>query len=289
MRPPPMPAHIDDVDARLDREIRRRRRAPARRQRRARRAARDRRQKGFLSVTARVAIEYDGPAGVGAPRSLVVKIEPPAGVFLDTARRFDAFAREIHFYPRHGADALAAAAARILRRHASRRQRARDGGPDGSRVRGPAARHAPRAGRRDRCAAARRHAAYWNNDARRNPLDARARPLLRRRLAEHWPHFVETYELRVGREALEARRARARAKAWLEERIAAGLTTVAHGDLRADNLLFTKALPARSRWILDWQLANRPRSLRSTSRVMDAASPRPTLGTSGRGPRRVAM
>ena len=268
-----MPAHIDDVDARWIEEILANTGLlhDASVARVERRVIGD--QKGFLSVTARVAIEYDGPAD-GAPRSLVIKIEPPAGVFLDTARRFDAFAREIHFY-RDMAPTLSLRLPRVY---------FADTRPDGSALvmedlTGLESVDQLHGMRHEQVvatvrAAARLHAAYWSNDALAALQWMPAHDhFFDDGFAEHWPHFVETYELRVGRKALQlGERVRER-KAWLEERIAARPTSVAHGDLRADNLLFTKDAPGAEPVILDWQLANRTLAAIDVARVMGGSEP----------------
>lgn len=268
-----MPASIDDVDERWIEQVLTDAGFlhDARVTRVERRVIGD--QKGFLSVTARVAIEYDRPAGT-APRSLVVKIEPPAGVFLDTARRFDAFAREIRFY-RDMAPTLSLRLPRVW---------FADTRPDGSALvmedlTGLECADQLHGMRHEQVvatvrAAARLHAAYWSNDA----LAAlhwmpEHDHFFDDGFAEHWPHFVETYELRVGRAALKlGERVRER-KTWLEARIAARPTSVAHGDLRADNLLFTKGEPGAEPVILDWQLANRTLAAIDVARVMGGSEP----------------
>src|SRR5215470_2297664 len=55
-------------------------------------------ERGFLSLTVRVEIDYaSAPAG-GAPASFVAKLEPMAGNFRDAERRSGAFDREVRFY-----------------------------------------------------------------------------------------------------------------------------------------------------------------------------------------------
>lgn len=230
-------------------------------------------QKGFLSVTARVAIDYDS-AAVDAPRSLVVKIEPPAGVFRDAAHRFDAFGREIRFYrelaPRLSlrlprvwfADSRADGSALVMEDLT---------GLDGAdQLHGMRHEQVVATVR----AIARLHAAYWNDDALAGlHWMPEHDHFFDDGFAEHWPHFLETYELRIGRAGRElGERVRER-KVWLEGRITKGPTTVIHGDLRADNLLFTKDAPADEPVILDWQLANRTLAAIDVARVMGGSEP----------------
>ena len=230
-------------------------------------------EKGFLSVTARVAIDYDG-AAPDAPRSLVVKIEPPAGAFRDAERRSDAFPREIRFY-REMAPGLTLRLPRIL---------FADTGDDGSalvmedltelesvdQLHGLRHEQVIATVR----AIARLHAAYWDNDARA-ALDWMPEHdhFFDDGFVEHWPRFVESYELRIGRAALRLGERVCAKKAWLEERIAARPTGVAHGDLRADNLLFTPGERAAEPVILDWQLASRTLAAIDVARVMGGSEP----------------
>ena len=230
-------------------------------------------EKGFLSVTARVAIDYDGPAE-GAPRSLVVKIEPPAGQFRDAERRVDAFAREIRFY-REMAPGLTLRLPRVV---------FADARDDGSALvmedlTGLDCADQLHGLRHEQVVAtvraiARLHAAFWNDDARAAlGWMPEHDHFFDDGFVEHWPHFVETYELRIGKAALRLGERVCERKAWLEERIAARPASVIHGDLRADNLLFTKGAAGEEPVILDWQLANRTLAAIDVARLMGGSEP----------------
>ncbi|MBY0274364.1 ecdysteroid 22-kinase family protein [Candidatus Binatia bacterium] len=230
-------------------------------------------EKGFLSVTARVAIDYDGPAG-DAPRSVVVKIEPPAGQFLDAARRFDAFAREIRFYRELGPGSTLRLP-RVLFAHA---------GDDGSvlvmedltdldaadQLHGMRHEQVVATVR----AIARLHAAHWTEDGL-PPIDWMPAHdhFFDDGFIEHWPRFVAAYDLRIGREAVRLGERVCARKTWIEERIAARPGTAIHGDLRADNLLFTPGAPDAEPVILDWQLATRTLAAIDIARVMGGSEP----------------
>lgn len=230
-------------------------------------------EKGFLSVTARVAIDYDGPSG-DAPRSLVVKIEPPAGQFLDAARRFDAFAREIRFYRELGAGSTLRLP-RVLFAHA---------GDDGSvlvmedltDLDGADQLHGMRHEQVIATvrAIARLHAAHWTTDGL-PPIDWMPAHdhFFDDGFVEHWPRFAAAYELRIGRNAVQLGERVCARKAWIEERIAARTGTVIHGDLRADNLLFTPGTTDDEPVILDWQLATRTLAAIDVARVMGGSEP----------------
>ena len=268
-----MPAGIDDVDERwIERVL-----DDAGLLGAARVARVDRRvigaEKGFLSVTARVAIDYDGSAP-DAPRSLVVKIEPPAGVFRDAAHRSDAFSREIRFYHE-----VAPGSTLCLPRVVFADTR-----DDGSALvmedlTGLESVDQLHGMRHEQVIAtvraiARLHAAYWD-DAARAALDWMPEHdhFFDDGFVEHWPRFVETYELRIGRAALRLGERVCERKAWLEERIAARPTSVAHGDLRADNLLFTPGERGAEPVILDWQLTSRTLAAIDVARVMGGSEP----------------
>ncbi len=193
-----MPARIEDVDERWIEDIL----ADAGLLRDARVTRVEQRvigeEKGFLSVTARVAIDYDGAAD-GAPRSLVVKIEPPAGQFRDAERRVDAFEREIRFY-RELAPGLTLRLPRVV---------FADARGDGSalvmedltalecadQLHGLRHEQVVATVR----AIARLHAAYWSDDARGALVWMPEHDhFFDDGFVEHWPRFVETYELRIG-------------------------------------------------------------------------------------------
>ncbi|MBM4246534.1 MAG: DUF1679 domain-containing protein [Deltaproteobacteria bacterium] len=230
-------------------------------------------EKGFLSVTARVAIDYEG-AAPAAPRSLIVKIEPPAGAFRDAAHRSDAFPREIRLY-REMAPRVTLRLPRVL---------FADTRDDGSALvmedlTGLESVDQLHGMRHEQVIAtvraiARLHAAYWD-DAARAALDWMPEHdhFFDDGFVEHWPRFVETYELRIGRAALRLGERVCARKAWLEERIAARPTSVAHGDLRADNLLFTPGDLGAEPVILDWQLASRTLAAIDVARVMGGSEP----------------
>jgi len=231
-------------------------------------------ERGFLSATVRVAIGYDR-APVTAPASLVVKLEPPDGTFREACRRVDAFAREVRFY-REVAPALPLRVPRIYLATA---------GAHGSALVMEDLTHLACADQLHGLAhgqvlatvraAASLHAAFWNG-ARLRELDWM--PLhdhfFDAGFEEHWPAFARTYELRIGREALRLGERLATRRTWLEERIAARPTTVIHGDLRADNLLFDEsARPSPAVVLLDWQLATRSMAAIDVARLLGGSEP----------------
>jgi aminoglycoside phosphotransferase (APT) family kinase protein len=233
-------------------------------------------EKGFLSATVRVELAYAGEPPPGTPRSLVVKIEPPAGTFRDAERRVDAFSREVRFY-RELASLLPIRLPRVY--FAAARE---DGsalvmedltGLDGAdQLHGLAHRQVVATVR----TAARLHAAFWDSAALR-ALDwmPERDHFFDDGFADHWPSFARTYELRIGRDGLRLGESIVARLAWLEERIAARPMSVIHGDLRADNLLFAPRPDgaAPDVVLLDWQLATRSLAAIDVARVMGGSEP----------------
>lgn len=231
-------------------------------------------QKGFLSATVRVAIEYDRPAG-DAPSSLVVKIEPPQGAFRDAERRVDAFAREVRFYR----DLAPGLPLRLPRVHFATAH------ADGSALVMEDLTALPCADqlhglRHEQVLAtvrevARLHAAYWDSPAL-HALDWMPAHdhFFDDGFEEHWPGFARSYELRIGRDALRLGERVAARRAWLEQCIADRPSTVIHGDLRADNLLFPSAGDGTDEPVLlDWQLANRSLAAIDVARLLGGSEP----------------
>jgi len=233
-------------------------------------------ERGFLSATVCVELAYAHDPPPGTPRSLVVKIEPPAGTFRDAERRVDAFAREVRFY-RELAPLLPIRLPRVYFAAA---------GDDGSalvmedlttlggadQLHGLAHRQVVATVR----TAARVHAAFWDSAALHALSWMPAHDhFFDEGFADHWSSFARTYELRIGREGLRVGERLLARLAWLEERIAARPMTVIHGDLRADNLLFAPgaAGAAPEVVLLDWQLATRSLATIDVARVMGGSEP----------------
>lgn len=231
-------------------------------------------ERGFLSQTVRVEVEYAAPAAAGAPASVVVKIEPEGGSFREAERGSKAFDREIRFY-REVASQLPIRLPRIYFTDAS------DAGKvlvmeDLSRYESIDQIHGMRneqvvATVRE---AAKLHATFWN----RPELAALDwLPLHDHFFAdgfeEHWPAFAASYELRIGRDAVRLGERVARHLRWIEERIAERPLTLVHGDLRADNLLFGRDPKHPEVVVLDWQLATRSLGAIDVARLLGGSEP----------------
>lgn len=221
-------------------------------------------ERGFLSQTIRVALDYDGSAGP-APRSLVVKIEPAAGTFRTAERGLKAFAREIRFY-RDLAAPLSLRVPRIFYAATSEAGSALVMEDLSACVSVDQIDGLHQAQVIDTVAEiAKLHAAYWHRIG--DPTLAWI-PDHDHFFAEGyevaWPDFARTYERRLGAAAVRLGERMARHRVALEERIAARPATVIHGDLRADNLLFAPDGVV----ILDWQLITRSLAAIDVARLL---------------------
>jgi phosphotransferase family enzyme len=229
--------------------------------------------KGFLSSIAVVGLTYDD-AAARVPASVVVKLEPAAGVFRDTERNSRAFERESLFY-RDVAASVDVRVPRVYHMHA---------GPDGSvlvmedlthltpgdQVRGMLHREVIATVRQ----IGRVHAAYWNND-RLAALEwlPDHDPFWFAGYEEHWPGFVREYEVRLGREGLALGEGVLRHLKWLADRLLERPSSLVHADLRADNLMFGDPQSSDAVVILDWQLATRSMAANDPTRLLGGSEP----------------
>ena len=231
-------------------------------------------ERGFLSLTVRVAIDYASAPADSVPTSLVVKLEPVGANFRDAERRNRVFDREIRFY-REVAVRVPLRLPRIYYADASN---------DGKvlfmedlcayrtldQVHGMSHDQVVATARE----AAKLHAAFASPTALEGldwlPLHDH---FFDEGFAEHWPAFAQCYELRIGRDAVRLGERVARNMRWLQERIAARPVTLIHGDLRADNLLFGAGEPCSEIVVLDWQLANRSLAAIDIARLLGGSEP----------------
>jgi hypothetical protein len=230
-------------------------------------------ERGFLSLTVRVEIDYASAPASGAPASFVAKLEPMAGNFRDAERRSGAFDREVRFY-REVAGRVPVRLPRIYYADCS------DDGKvlfmeDLCAYRALDQVHGMR--HEQVIATVREAAKLHATFASPRALDGLDWLPLHDHFfvegfAEHWPAFAECYELRIGREAVRLGERVARNMRWLEERIVARPVTLIHGDLRADNLLFG-CEPSSEIVFLDWQLANRSLATIDIARLLGDSEP----------------
>ena len=231
-------------------------------------------EKGFLSQTLRIELDYASPAAAGTPTSMVAKIEPERGAFRDAERGSKAFDREIRFY-REVAGRVPMRVPRIYYAEVS---------DDGKvllmedlcsyeavdQLHG--LRHAQVIATAQQ--AAKLHATFWNDPSLAGfewlPLHDH---FFEDGFAEHWPAFAASYELRIGREAVALGERVARNLRWLEQRIADRPVTLVHGDLRADNLLFGCDPAHDEVVVLDWQLTTRSLGAIDLARLLGGSEP----------------
>lgn len=228
---------------------------------------------GFLSAVAHVDLRYDR-ADPDGPSSLIVKLQPDAGPFMQIQTELQAFSREIRFY-REVAPTLPVRLARVYATpedppHAAILLEDLTFGRPGDQVAGIHTDQVVKAAR----AMGRIQARYWNNDA----LDAlRWMPVDNHfdvDFAELWPTYCERFEhaLPPGAAALGDRLSGLIPS--LHERIESRPRTITHNDLRADNLFFIERNGDEEALIIDWQLATRSMGALDVARLIGGSERR---------------
>lgn len=211
---------------------------------------------GFLSTVARVALTYDLQEP-GAPASVVVKLQPDAGAFMEAESELQAFAREIRFY-REIAPTLPVRLARVYCTpedppHAALVLEDLGFARPADQVVGIHADQVTAAAE----AMGRIQARYWNNDALHalswmptdNHFDID--------FADHWPEYVRIYQGILPDGAIELGERLCRLLPRLRQRIESRPRTITHNDLRADNLFFFDEGGEEEALIIDWQITTR--------------------------------
>ncbi len=209
---------------------------------------------GLLSTTVRVHLDYAGDAG-GAPPSVVVKSESEREVAREFAARLRAFEREVRFYrevaPRSPLRLAELYFADDRPGHGALVMEDLSGRPAGDQLAGLSAHRA----KATVTEIARLHAAWWDSPALDGLSWMPADPLRSDDdFARAWTPFRERYADRIGPEAMAVAEARAEARGAIRDAVARRPCTIAHGDLRGDNVLFgpdDEVIP------IDWQLSLR--------------------------------
>jgi thiamine kinase-like enzyme len=204
-----------------------------------------------------VELNYEASGG-GGPASVIVKLEPESGDFRDAEREIHAFQREIRFYreianqlsiqvPRTFYGATGKNGSVLVMEDLSRFE-------VGDQVRGLSQEQVLATVR----GVAPLHAAYWESEALKTLSWVPAHDhFWEKGVEEHWAGFSSLYGLRIGREALRLGERVFGDLRGLESRILKRPSSVIHGDLRADNLLFGRSESDPEVIILDWQLVTK--------------------------------
>jgi Ecdysteroid kinase-like family len=230
--------------------------------------------RGFLSQTFKVELDYASANVDGAPKSVVVKMQPTSGLYQAKANELHAFLREVSFYrdiapkapirlPKiYFAETAAGAGAIVME----------DLGflSGGDQIQGLEHSQAIATARE----IGKIHAAYWNSSdldlfdwaPKRDHYNSD-------HYAETWPDFAKTYGTKIGAEALSIGARAAKHIDWLEEKIASRPISIIHGDLRADNLLFNRGDTGDEVVILDWQLVAKNMATIDIARLLGGSEP----------------
>lgn len=230
--------------------------------------------RGFLSQTYKVGLHFKEPDTNGAPNSVIVKLQPTSGLYKAAANELHAFRREISFYrdvaptapvrlPKiYFADATTGAGALVMEDLGSL--------ASGDQILGIEHSQAITTARE----IAKIHATYWNSPKLENLNWAPARDHFNSdHYADYWPKFAKTHGTAIGVEALSIGAKVAKNIDWLEEKIAGRPTSIIHGDLRADNLMFSRETGGNEVVILDWQLVTKNLATIDIARLLGGSEP----------------
>ena len=230
-------------------------------------------EKGFLSQVVRAAVTYE-TATEGLPASFIVKIEPQKEAFREAAHNRNSFVREIRFYTEL-APALSINVPDIFFAAI---------GPEASVLvmqdLGHLMAYDQVSGiEHDRVVATARsiagvHAAYWNHDGLdRMDWVPDHEHFHSDGFEQHWPAFADAYRLRIGKEGMQLGQRVAENLSLISDMIAARPTTLIHGDLRSDNILFGERGSPGEVMIIDWQGANRSMAAIDVARLLGGSEP----------------
>ncbi|USG61023.1 ecdysteroid 22-kinase family protein [Sneathiella marina] len=230
--------------------------------------------RGFLSQTFKVGLQFEDTESNTAPKSVIVKLQPTSGLYQATANELHAFLREVSFYrdvaptaplrlPEiYFADATAGAGALVMEDLGSL--------ASGDQILGIEHSQAVTTARE----IAKIHAAYWNSPKLENLDWAPARDHFNSdHYAEYWPKFAKAHGTVIGAEALSIGAKVAKNIDWLEEKIASRPRSIIHGDLRADNLMFSRETGGNEVVILDWQLVTKNLGTIDIARLLGGSEP----------------
>ena len=223
--------------------------------------------KGLLSSVVRVDIEYDDQEE-NTPSSVVVKIEPEEGDFVDFNNEFSSFQREIKFYKEIASNVPI----RLPKFYY-----AVDEPPAYSLVLEDLSHYSPGdqvVGMHEEQVMAtveqlaRLQSVYWNNEAlselswmpRMNGVSSD--------FAENWPSFVENYGFYLDDRGIKLGEKLSGFIEWKNTEIEKRPHTIVHADLREDNIMFGPPRSEDSIIILDWQLTIRSVGAADVARLM---------------------
>ncbi|MGD9651423.1 MAG: phosphotransferase [Candidatus Dadabacteria bacterium] len=227
---------------------------------------------GFLSSVVKTILTYDA-VEEGAPKSLVVKIEPESESYRQASDQLHAFTREIMFYksvapgvsmrlPRlYGSVIEPPAYALAMEDLCSLRP--------GDQVRGISEEEA--LGITEEIA--KLHARYWNSPELDGFAWMPSENPVWQDYEEKWPSFTEHFGGLLESNGRAVGEKLLKHVEWLAGEISSRPKTIVHSDLRADNLLFGS--PGSDDWvvIIDWQIAIKSMGAFDVARLTAGSEP----------------
>jgi len=223
--------------------------------------------KGLLSSVVRVGIKY-GLQEENAPNSVVVKIEPEEGEFVDFNTELRAFQREIRFYR----EVASNVPIRLPKFYY-----AVDKPPAYSLVLEDLSHYSPG----DQLVGMHKEqvltvveqiaglqSAYWNNEALEELGWMPQINGISSDFAENWPSFVENYGFCLDDRGIKLGEKLSGFIDWKNSVIEKRPQTIVHADLREDNIMFGPPGSEDATIILDWQLTIRSLGAADVARLM---------------------
>lgn len=226
---------------------------------------------GFLSVVARLGLTYDR-LEPGAPEAVVLKIETQHEQLREISQEFQAFQREIRFYEEVAPKVdvrlpkiyhtVGEPPSLMLVMEDLSHCRA------GDQVQGMSVELVTATA----ALMGRLQAKFWNND-QLNALDwMPLRNEMGQGYAEKWASFEKHLGHYIDDDGIAIGRRIGKHVDWIANEIDHRPRTIAHNDLREDNLLFDESGAQTEVIILDWQLATRSMGVFDVARLMGGSA-----------------
>ncbi len=211
---------------------------------------------GFLSTVARVMLDYDH-VEIGAPSTVIVKLQPADAHFVQAEHELHAFKREMRFY-----DEVAPAAPIRLPRiyglpedppHAALIMEDLSFATMGDQVIGMHHDQVVNVA----CTMGRLQAKYWANESLASLDWMPRKDHFDDDFVSKWPVFADRYRDVLSDDAISLGERVCNILPEIRRQVSLRPKTIVHQDLRADNIAFSQGKNGEEAIIIDWQLAVR--------------------------------